>query len=158
MAKDSIFSPYGGLLERSQPLGVLVERLDAALRTGRGAVVLLSGEAGVGKTALARAWRASRPRVRALWGGCEALETPRPLGALIDMAEQAGGALAAVAAGHVSPAAIVLGQTAGDVRTCWVRSAGDVAAPSKKVSHLAGPIVAGRGFCFGSPAGRSGSP
>ena len=95
------------LLERSQPLMALVGRLDEAVHRGRGALVLLSGEAGVGKTALARALSAARPRVRALWGACEALETPRPLGALIDVAEQAGGELAAAAAGDASPAEVV---------------------------------------------------
>ena len=86
---------------------MLAERLDVAQRAGRGTLVLLSGEAGIGKTALARAWAASRPGVRALWGACEALQTPRPLGPLIDVAEQAAGELARVTEGDPSPAAIV---------------------------------------------------
>ncbi|MBV9197045.1 MAG: AAA family ATPase, partial [Solirubrobacterales bacterium] len=81
--EDLVISSAGVLLERSEPLAVLARQLDGARRAGRGAVVLLSGEAGVGKTALARAWSASRPGVRALWGACEALETPRPLGPLV---------------------------------------------------------------------------
>jgi predicted ATPase len=86
---------------------VLDQRLDAALRTGQGTLVLLSGEAGIGKTALARVWSRSRPGVRVLWGSCEALETPRPLGPLIGVAEQAAGELARLTAGSPSPAAIV---------------------------------------------------
>jgi predicted ATPase len=86
---------------------VLGQRLDTALRTGRGTLVLLSGEAGIGKTSVARVWSASRPGVRALWGACDALDTPRPLGPLVDVAEQAGRALARLAAGSPSPAAIV---------------------------------------------------
>jgi Cdc6-like AAA superfamily ATPase len=66
--KVPIISSPGELLERAQQLAVVIERLDAAVRTGRGTLVLLSGEAGIGKTAVARAWCASRPRVRALWG------------------------------------------------------------------------------------------
>ena len=97
----------GELLERSEPLAMLAERLDVAQRTRRGTLVLLTGEAGIGKTSVARAWSASRPGVRSLWGACEALETPRPLGPLIDVAEQAGGELARLAAGDPSPAAIV---------------------------------------------------
>lgn len=99
----------GDLLERSEPLAVLAERRDAARRTGKGTLVLVSGEAGIGKTAIARAWSASCPGVRALWGACAALETPRPLGPLIDVAEQAGGELARLAAGEPSPVAIVRG-------------------------------------------------
>ncbi|MBV9363399.1 MAG: AAA family ATPase [Solirubrobacterales bacterium] len=100
-------SSAGELLERSEPLAVLAERLDAAQRADRGTLVFLSGEAGIGKTALARAWSTSRPGISALWGACEALETPRPLGPLVDVAEQAAGELARLAAGDPSPAALV---------------------------------------------------
>ncbi|MBV8949222.1 MAG: AAA family ATPase, partial [Solirubrobacterales bacterium] len=105
--EELIISSAGVLLERSEPLAVLARQLDAARRAGRGTLVLLSGEAGIGKTAVARAWSASRPGVRALWGACEALETPRPLGPLVDVAEQAAGELARLAAGDPSPAALV---------------------------------------------------
>ena len=107
MAHEPIVLAPGGLLERSQQLAVLVERVDLAGRGRHGSLVLLSGEAGIGKTVLARSLCASRPRVRALWGACEALETPRPLGALIDVAEQVGGQLAAEVAGEAVPAAVV---------------------------------------------------
>ncbi|WP_419696758.1 ATP-binding protein [Mesorhizobium muleiense] len=75
------------LLERESPLEVLLssERRAAA---GHGSTVLLEGEAGIGKTCLLQefAERADK-RCRVLWGGCEALFTPRPLGPLQDMAQ-----------------------------------------------------------------------
>jgi predicted ATPase len=43
------------LLERSAPLDALREALDAA-RSGSGRLVLVGGEAGVGKTSLVRAF------------------------------------------------------------------------------------------------------
>lgn len=75
------------LLEREGPLETL---LAAARRAadGHGSTVLLEGEAGIGKTSLLRefAQRADK-RYRVLWGWCEALFTPRPLGPLQDMAQ-----------------------------------------------------------------------
>ncbi|HEV2149218.1 MAG TPA: AAA family ATPase [Longimicrobiaceae bacterium] len=65
---------------------------EAAVNAGR--VVLLSGEAGIGKTALATRFVESLdPRFRVLWGACDALLTPRPLGPLHDIARQTRGAL-----------------------------------------------------------------
>jgi DNA-binding CsgD family transcriptional regulator/tetratricopeptide (TPR) repeat protein len=75
------------LLERGQFLEALRE-------CSPGRVVLVSGEAGIGKTSLLKAWCAAADR-RVLWGSCDALRTPRPLGPLHDMARQAGGRLAA---------------------------------------------------------------
>jgi predicted ATPase len=67
----------GRLLERDAELGTLREALDRAGR-GRGSVVLVSGEAGIGKTSLVRAFAAAaRPRARVLAGGCDDLGTPR---------------------------------------------------------------------------------
>ncbi len=50
---------------------------------GHGSTVLLEGEAGIGKTSLLQefAERADKG-CRVLWGWCEALFTPRPLGPL----------------------------------------------------------------------------
>lgn len=83
------------LLEREGPLRELEAALEDAL-AGAGRVALVSGEAGIGKTALIEAFtRAHRNTVRVLWGACDALFTPRPLGPLFDMAGQTGGPLLA---------------------------------------------------------------
>ncbi len=85
------------LLERAGELATL-ERSLATARDGRGSFVLVSGEAGVGKTALVRAFcEAHRGAARVLWGRCDPLFTPRPLGPLLDIAEAVGGELAEVA-------------------------------------------------------------
>lgn len=73
------------LLEREE----FQARLDALLAQVRegGHVVLIAGEAGIGKTALVEDFtRRHDHGARALWGGCEPLFTPRPLGPLYDMA------------------------------------------------------------------------
>ena len=83
-----------GLLERTGELAAL-ERSIAQARDGRGSLVLVSGEAGIGKTALVRAFcDAHRDGTRVLWGVCDPLFTPRPLGPLLDVAEVVGGELA----------------------------------------------------------------
>ena len=77
------------LLERSELVDALGQAL-AEAAAGRGRMVLLGGEAGVGKTALLRELSAQDPRARVLWGACERLFTPRALGPLLDIAETAG--------------------------------------------------------------------
>ena len=77
------------LIEREGPLDALLAAVRRAA-DGNGATVLLGGEAGIGKTSLLREFsrRAGNDAdCRVLWGGCEALFTPRPLGPLQDMAE-----------------------------------------------------------------------
>ena len=57
--------------------------------------MVVGGEAGVGKTALLRAFCAAQgAAVRILWGVCEPLQTPRPLGPFLDVAQMTGGELA----------------------------------------------------------------
>jgi DNA-binding CsgD family transcriptional regulator len=80
------------LLERSEQLSAL-DRALAAVRGGAGCVVLLSGEAGVGKTTLLRRFCRDAD-ARVLWGACDGLFTPRPLGPLLDVAQATGGEFA----------------------------------------------------------------
>jgi DNA-binding CsgD family transcriptional regulator len=86
------------LIERDSALSSLAGWLQEA-RGGHGRVVLLSGEAGVGKTALVAAFLAVlETGVRILSGACDGLFTPEPLAPLFDIADQAGGLLLAAAA------------------------------------------------------------
>lgn len=88
------------LLEREEPLRQLGAWLNEA-QAGRGRLVLLGGEAGVGKTVLIQRFCRDLPRVtRFLVGACDALSTPRPLGPLIDIAATVGGALERALAGE----------------------------------------------------------
>lgn len=74
------------LLEREDHLRTLSEHAQRA-ETGRGSTVLLTGEAGIGKTALLQAFAArAEASHRVLWGACEYLSTARPLGPLLDIA------------------------------------------------------------------------
>jgi DNA-binding CsgD family transcriptional regulator len=73
------------LLERSAQLELLATRHAEVQERSRGRFVLVAGEAGIGKTALVRAFCEDRPRV--LWGACDALYTPRPLGPIVDIGE-----------------------------------------------------------------------
>jgi DNA-binding CsgD family transcriptional regulator len=81
------------LLERASFLGTLAEYADEA-RRGDGRLVLVSGESGIGKTALLEAFQENAKGVRWLWGACDGLLTPRPLGPLFDIGAQLGGELA----------------------------------------------------------------
>lgn len=78
------------LLERARPLDEL-GRLTLEAASGAGRLVLVGGEAGVGKTSLVRQFTRALPgKVRALWGGCDPLSLPRPLGPLVDVAPALG--------------------------------------------------------------------
>ncbi len=96
----------GALLERDDELALLTGLLDDVRTTSRGAVVLVRGEAGAGKTTLVREVCA-RSGARVLTGACDPLFTPRPLGPLLDVAEAAGGELHAVASAGPTPHALV---------------------------------------------------
>jgi tetratricopeptide (TPR) repeat protein len=82
------------LLERESFLRTLDECAGDASR-GDGRMVLMSGESGMGKTALLEEFERRSTGTRWLWGACDGLLTPRPLGPLFDIAAQAGGELAA---------------------------------------------------------------
>ena len=82
------------LLERQSELATL-EDCFASAAAGDGRLVVISGEAGVGKTALARELCASRRSdARILWAQCDPLHTPRALGPVLDIARMSGGGLA----------------------------------------------------------------
>ena len=87
------------LLERAAFLASLAQDAGEA-RAGDGRLVLLSGEAGVGKTALLEQLEAELPDAEWAWSACDGLFTPRPLGPLFDLADRLGGELrTAVTAG-----------------------------------------------------------
>jgi predicted ATPase len=93
------------LLERETQLRELEAALHDAVN-GAGRLALVSGEAGIGKTALVERFAPERRAdVRVLWGACDALFTPRPLGPLHDMAGQLGGEWPARLSAAGSPAA-----------------------------------------------------
>lgn len=77
------------LIERDDALARLTDAQHAAA-SGAGRIALVSGEAGIGKTSLVRQRVAAPGRFRVLWGGCEALYSPRPLGPLYDMSDALG--------------------------------------------------------------------
>jgi DNA-binding CsgD family transcriptional regulator/tetratricopeptide (TPR) repeat protein len=64
--------------------------------SGQGRIVLVAGEAGIGKTALLRRFCAGLDgSARVLWAGCDPLFTPRPLGPVLELAEELGGEVVA---------------------------------------------------------------
>jgi DNA-binding CsgD family transcriptional regulator len=79
------------LLERAAELAVLDSALVEAA-AGAGSVVLVFGEAGIGKTSLARAFLrdAANGRARILAGACDDLLSPRALGPFREAARAAG--------------------------------------------------------------------
>jgi DNA-binding CsgD family transcriptional regulator/tetratricopeptide (TPR) repeat protein len=96
--------PAAPLLERESALATL-HSAEAQARNQGGRTVLVHGEAGMGKTSLLRAWAqdAAARHVAVHWGSCEALFTPRPLGPVIDLASQLGGAVRAAVREHKTP-------------------------------------------------------
>lgn len=83
------------LLERSEQLSTLGEMLERVRRDRRGHLVFVGGEAGSGKTSLLRRFcEERRESARVLWGSCDGLLTPGPLGPLFEVADATGGELA----------------------------------------------------------------
>jgi DNA-binding CsgD family transcriptional regulator/tetratricopeptide (TPR) repeat protein len=97
LARETGADASGTLLERAAELTVLADRLHVVERTSRGQVLLVRGEAGVGKTTLVRRFCQEHAKsARVLWGACDPLFTPSPLGPLRAVAEGAGDELEAV--------------------------------------------------------------
>jgi DNA-binding CsgD family transcriptional regulator len=100
------------LLEREGLLDELGTALGDA-RRGNGRLLLVEGEAGIGKTALVRRFCDDVPGgARVLWGGCDPLLTPRPLGPFLEIAPDTPEAVASTigaAAGAHEIAAALLG-------------------------------------------------
>jgi DNA-binding CsgD family transcriptional regulator/tetratricopeptide (TPR) repeat protein len=92
------------LLERSGQLAAFEAQLTAVAASSRGRILLIGGEAGIGKTALVRRFcdRQTGP-TRVLAGACDALFTPHPLGPFLDIAEASGGELEKLLAGGGRP-------------------------------------------------------
>jgi DNA-binding CsgD family transcriptional regulator len=75
------------LLERDSILNEM-HRLLRQARAGQGSLLLLAGEAGIGKTMLLRRFGELARSIATLWlGQCDALSTPRPLGPLLEIAQ-----------------------------------------------------------------------
>jgi DNA-binding CsgD family transcriptional regulator/tetratricopeptide (TPR) repeat protein len=80
------------LLEREAQLAALASYAGEA-RKAQGRLVLVAGEAGVGKSALVEELQRDLPEAAWFWGACDGLFTPRPLGPLFDIAAKMGGEL-----------------------------------------------------------------
>lgn len=78
------------LLERTEELEALEEALADVRSSGRGSLVLVAGEAGIGKTTVLEAFRARNERLPLLRGACDPLFTPRPLGPVLEIAAELG--------------------------------------------------------------------
>jgi DNA-binding CsgD family transcriptional regulator/tetratricopeptide (TPR) repeat protein len=80
------------LIERESQLAALRQYADEASQ-GSGRLVLISGEAGVGKSVLLEEFAHELNAARWLWAGCDGLFTPAALGPLLDVASQLDGEL-----------------------------------------------------------------
>jgi DNA-binding CsgD family transcriptional regulator len=95
------------LLERVEQLSALRECLAAVRERSRGQMILLRGEAGIGKTALLSSFCGELgPSVRVLWADCEPLLAPRPLGPFLDLANDVGGELSEAVGAGAKPHAV----------------------------------------------------
>src|SRR5476649_2233467 len=94
------------LLERDRDLCRLAAALEQA-SAGHGHIVLVSGEAGIGKTTFVEHFRADcAGKACVVTGHCDPLFTPTPLGPLYDIARQTNGKLLALLESHAPRAAL----------------------------------------------------
>ena len=80
--------------------------------------MVVGGEAGIGKTALVSVGHRALDDRRVLWGACDPLITPRPLGPLRDVAREAGGRLGA-AIDRGREAVLAPRSTSSPPAPCW---------------------------------------
>lgn len=99
---DNIVGARSRLLERENELRQLEEARQAAA-AGQGRLLFIQGEAGVGKSSLVRCFAEAASPGAVLVGTCDPLDTPCPLGPLLDIAPGLGpdfaGRIAAAASG-----------------------------------------------------------
>jgi predicted ATPase len=96
-ASAALASSPAAFLERDRELALLGAALEAVAVASRGEILLVGGEAGVGKTTLLRGFKEQlADSTSVFWGACDPLFTPRPLGPLFEVADQAGDELRAV--------------------------------------------------------------
>ncbi len=103
----------GELLERSDQLATLTSLLARVIGEPRGGVVLVPGEAGIGKTTLLRRFCAiASDSARVIRTACDPLFMPRPLGPVLELARELNVELATQ---------ITAGAAAFDVATALLR-------------------------------------
>jgi hypothetical protein len=89
---DAAHNQWMRLIERESQLAALHDYAHEASQ-GQGRLVLVSGEAGVGKSVLLEEFAQDFDEARWLWAGCDGLFTPAALGPLLDIAIQMDGEL-----------------------------------------------------------------
>ncbi len=93
------------LLERERAIATLRQVL-ASTRSGDGSLIFISGDAGVGKTTLVRAFCSQAADARILVGACDGLRTPRPLGPFVEIAGTLGGRVAELITESAAPRSV----------------------------------------------------
>ena len=111
------------LLERDTEVSELLAAAAEVLVSREGRAVLVTGEAGIGKTSVIREFLAhTGDDLRVLRGGCDDLRTPRTFGPLLDAAAGTGGPLEEALAGGRGDAVYdaVIGELTGSRPTVLV--------------------------------------